>query len=359
MGIDAQRRGLRHHHLAQYPARDGARLPTIGDPMKVLIFIQWPVKAWSIPDKQASALALQFPDIEFIRAHTLDEAGRAIADVDACFTPHLLPDMIATAPRLRWVHSSAAAVEGLLPLTELAAAGVTVTNSRGIQAIPIAEHVMGGLLVLSRRFDRTLAAQRDRLWIQNALSDDWPRMLHGQRMTVVGLGTIGLEVAKRAHAFGVHVTAVRRHPEREQPAFVDMVLGADELDEALADRDIAVVSAPGIASTRGMIGAAQLARLQRGAILVNIARAGIVDGLAMQAALASGHLGGAVLDVFEQEPLPATDPLWTTPNVVITPHSAGFRASHWDDVLALFSDNLRRFQSGASLQNIVDPTVGY
>ena len=327
--------------------------------MKILIFIQWPVKAWSIPDAQALELARRFPDVHFIRAHTLDEAARAIVDVDACFTPHLLPEMIAQAPRLRWVHSSAAAVEGLLPLPELAAAGVTVTNSRGIQAIPIAEHVLGGLLVLSRRFNRTLAAQHDRLWIQNALSDDWPRMLHGQRMTIVGLGTIGLEIAKRAHAFGMHVTAVRRRPEREQPACVDQVVGAHALDEALADRDIAVVSAPGIASTRGMIGAPQLAQLRRGAILVNIARAGIIDGTAMHAALASGQLGGAVLDVFEQEPLPATDPLWTTPNVVITPHSAGFRASHWDEVVALYSDNLRRFQEGAPLQNIVDRAYGY
>ncbi len=327
--------------------------------MKILIFIQWPVKAWSIPDAQALELARRFPDVHFIRAHTLDEAARAIVDVDACFTPHLLPEMIAQAPRLRWVHSSAAAVEGLLPLPELAAAGVTVTNSRGIQAIPIAEHVLGGLLVLSRRFNRTLAAQHDRLWIQNALSDEWPRMLHGQRMTIVGLGTIGLEIAKRAHAFGIRVTAVRRHPEREQPACVDQVVGAHALDEALADRDIVVVSAPGIASTRGMIGAPQLAQLRRGAILVNIARAGIVNGTAMHAALASGQLGGAVLDVFEQEPLPATDPLWTTPNVVITPHSAGFRASHWDEVVALYSDNLRRFQSGAPLQNIVDRAYGY
>jgi D-2-hydroxyacid dehydrogenase (NADP+) len=327
--------------------------------MKVLVFIQWPVKAWSIPDAQASALARQFPGVDFIRARTLEEAGRAIANVDACFTPHLLPEMIAQAPRLRWVHSSAAAVEGLLPLRDLAAAGITVTNSRGIQAIPIAEHVMGGLLVLSRRFDRTLAAQQNRLWIQNALSDEWPRMLHGQRMTIVGLGTIGLEIAKRAHAFGIEVTAVRRHPDREQPTCVDLMVGADALDEALAGRDIAVVSAPGVASTRGMIGAPQLARLQPGAILVNIARAGIVDGAAMHAALATGQLGGAVLDVFEQEPLPATDPLWSTPNVVITPHSAGFRASHWDDVLALFSDNLRRFQAGAALKNLVDPAYGY
>jgi phosphoglycerate dehydrogenase-like enzyme len=139
--------------------------------MKVMIFIQWPVQAWSIPDAQADALVAAFPEVEFVRARTLDEAGRAIVDVDVCFAAMLAPAMIATAPRLRWVHSSASAVQGLLPLAELAQAGVQLTNSRGVQAIPIAEHVMGGVLQLSRRFDRTLRAQQERQWIRPAYDD--------------------------------------------------------------------------------------------------------------------------------------------------------------------------------------------
>jgi phosphoglycerate dehydrogenase-like enzyme len=327
--------------------------------MKVMIFIQWPVQAWSIPDAQADALVAAFPEVEFVRARTLDEAGRAIVDVDICFAAMLAPAMIATAPRLRWVHSSASAVQGLLPLAELAQAGVQLTNSRGVQAIPIAEHVMGGVLQLSRRFDRTLRAQQEQQWIQHELSVHWPWMLHGRRMTIVGLGTIGLEVAKRAHAFGMHVTGVRRHADRERPSYVDAVVGADHLDDALTGCDVVVLSAPGTTRTQHLIGAPQLARLNRGAVLVNVARAGIVDGDAMQAALHSGQLGGAVLDVFDHEPLAADDPLWTTPNVVLTPHSAGFRASHWDEVAALFRDNLVRFQRGEPLRNSVDLAAGY
>ena len=134
---------------------------------------------------------------------------------------------------------------------------------------------------------------------------------------------------------------------------------SNHLDHALTNCDVVVLSAPGTAHTQHLIGAPQLARLNRGAVLVNVARAGIVDGQAMQAALHSGQLGGAVLDVFDHEPLASDHPLWTTPNVVLTPHSAGFRASHWDEVAALFRDNLRRFQRGEPLHNPVDLAAGY
>ncbi|MEO7997837.1 MAG: D-2-hydroxyacid dehydrogenase, partial [Gemmatimonadaceae bacterium] len=268
-------------------------------------------------------------------------------------------DMVASAPRLRWVHSPAAAVEGLLPLAALTEHNVLVTNSKGVQAVPIAEHVMGGILMLSRKFDRTLAAQRERKWIQNELAGDWPWMLSGQRMTIVGLGTIGVEIARRAHAFGIHITGIRRTIDAPRPSFVNSVVGPDQLEAAITNCDLLVLSAPGVGTTHRMIGAPQLALLNRGAVLVNVARAGIVDNAAMRAALESGQLGGAVLDVFEREPLDASDDLWTMKNVIVTPHSAGFRLSHWDDVAALFADNLKRYQSGDVLRNEVDLALGY
>ena len=327
--------------------------------MRILIHIQWPVKAWSIPGTHAAALYTQFPDVEFVRAHNIDEAARRIGEVDAAFTPILTPEMVASAHRLRWVHSPAAAVEGLLPLAALEARNVLVTNSKGIQAVPIAEHVMGGILMLSRKFDRTLDAQRKQQWIQNDLAGDWPWLLHGQRMTIVGLGTIGMEIAKRAAAFGIHITGVRRNVQAPTPSFVDRVVGPDQLDRALANCDILVLSAPGVSSTHRMIGAAQIALLNRGALLVNVARAGIVDDGAMRSALGSGQLGGAVLDVFYREPLDPSDGLWTMRNVVVTPHSSGFRASHWDDVSALFAENLGRYLRGEVLLNAVDMAAGY
>ena len=327
--------------------------------MRILIHIQWPVKAWCIPDTHADALYAQFPEVQFIRVHNLEDAAKAIVNVDAAFTPILTPEMVANAPKLRWVHSPAAAVEGLLPLSSLNEHNVLVTNSKGIQAVPIAEHVMGGMLMLSRKFSRTLDAQRERRWIQNDLTNDWPWLLSGRRMTIVGLGTIGIEIAKRANAFGIHVTGVRRNAQALKPSFVDQVVGADQLDGALVNCDLLVLSAPGVGSTHRMISAPQIARLNRGALLVNIARAGIVDDAAMRAALESGQLGGAVLDVFEREPLDPTDGLWAMKNVVLTPHSSGFRASHWDDVRDLFAENLRRHLRGEELLHRVDLIAGY
>ncbi len=327
--------------------------------MKVLIFAAWPVKAWRISDAHVGSIRERFPDVEFVHARNADEASRLVIDVDASFSPFLTADMVASAPRLRWVHSSAAAVEGLLPLAALAERGIVVTNARGVQAIPIAEHVMGGLLILSHRFDRTLAAQRERAWIQDELADAWPWLLHGQRMTIVGLGTIGVEIAKRAYAFGMRVTGVRKRVDQPRPSFVDSVVSPEQLDDALRGADVLVLSAPGVAATNRMIGEKQLSLLARGAVLVNVARAQIVDDTAMRAALDSGQLGGAVLDVFEREPLDPASPLWSAPNVVITPHSSGFRRTHWDEVVDGYTDNFRRWLGGEPLANVVDLAAGY
>lgn len=327
--------------------------------MNVLVFVSWPVRAWSIPDEKVSVLRARFPDIDFTHASTPDAARAEVARADVAFTPFMTAEMVAAADRLRWVHSPAAAVEGLLPLSALAERGITITNSRGIQAIPIAEHVMGGLLVLSRRFDRTLEAQREHRWIQNDLADDWPWLLHGKRMTIVGLGTIGLAIAERAAAFGMHVTGVRRHADRPSPPSVAQTFGADQLDRALTGCDVLVIAAPGIASTQQMIGARELALLNPGAVVVNIARAAIVDQKALMDGLESGRIGGAVLDVFEREPLDAASPFWSMRNVIVTPHSSGFRATHWDDVTALFIENLERYRAGKTLLHPVDAAAGY
>jgi phosphoglycerate dehydrogenase-like enzyme len=242
----------------------------------------------------------------------------------------------------------------------LAARAITVTNSRGVQAITMAEHVMGGLLVLARRFDLTLSAQRERRWIQNELcADTSPGSLHGRSMTIVGLGTTGLEVARRAHAFGLQVTGVRRRSNQPKPSFVDRVVGPDQLHDALRGCDVLVIAAPFIPATDRLIGAEQLALLNRGAILINVARGRIVDQRAMIAALEDQRLGGAVLDVFDREPLDAENPLWSLPNVVITPHCSGVRPDHWDDVVDLFGDNLLRFRQGEPLLNLVDCDAGY
>ena len=327
--------------------------------MNVLIFTVWPVAFWQTPKSQVERLRQGFPELNFTHALSDTEALAALETTDVALASRLSPAMVQQAPRLRWVHSTAAAV-GILPLSELSARGIAVTNSRGIQAAPMAEHVMGGLLVFSRRFNLILEAQRERRWIQNELTrDSWPWSLRGRSMTIVGFGTIGQEVARRAHAFGMRVTGIRRRLDQPAPPFVDRVLGPDRLDEALRGCDVLVISAPFISETDRMIRADQLAMLNRGAIIINVARGKIIDEPALLDGLQNGQLAGAVLDVFEREPLSPDSPLWTLPNVIISPHSSGVRPDHWDEVIDLFGENLRRFQRSEPLLNMVDCKTGY
>jgi D-2-hydroxyacid dehydrogenase (NADP+) len=327
--------------------------------MNVLIFTVWPVAFWQVPKSQVARLRERFPQVTFTHAHTDAEALSAIESADVALASRLTPSMVEHAPRLRWVHSTAAAV-GILPLKEIAARHVAVTNSRGIQAAAIAEFVIGGLLVIARRFNLMLEAQRSRRWIQNELTGEaWPWSVRGRTMTIVGLGTIGHEVARRAHAFGMKVTGIRRRIDQPKPSFVDRIAGSDEMDNTLRGCDVLVIAAPFIAETDRLIRAEQLALLNRGAVVINVARGKIIDEAALIAALQSGHLGGAVLDVFEHEPLDSAHPLWGLPNVIVSPHVSGLRPDHWDDVIDLFGDNLERFQRGETLLNLVDVRAGY
>jgi phosphoglycerate dehydrogenase-like enzyme len=328
--------------------------------MNVLVFTVWPVSFWQVPVSQVERLRARFPESRFTHALTDAEANMAIETTDVALASRLSAAMVDRASNLRWVHSTAAAVGGILPLAQLSARGIAVTNSRGIQAAAMAEHVMGGLLVLSRRFNLMLDAQRERRWIQNELARDaWPWSLKGRKMAIIGFGTTGQEVARRAHAFGMSVIGVRRRLDQPVPAYVDRIVGTDQLHDALRGADVLVISAPFIRETDGLIRAEHLALMNPGAILINVARGKIVDQRALLDGLQSGQLGGAVLDVFEREPLDASSPLWSLPNVIISPHSSGVRPDHWDEVIDLFSENLWRFQRGEPLLNQVDAKAGY
>lgn len=327
--------------------------------MKVLISIRQPVAAWVIPDTHVARLRQRFPDVRF--AHALDERGdlAGIVDADAAFTWTMTEPMLAQAARLRWVHSSAVAV-GTLPLRALSARGVAVTNSRGVQSPAIAEHVIGGLLALAKRLPLVIRRQDARRWAQNEMVGELtPWLVQGRRMGIVGLGTIGRAVAVRASALGMHIVGVRRRPEQGAPPGVNEVVGPSNVGNVIASSDVLVLAAPWTGTTDRLLDAAAIGRMKRGAVLINVARGQLVDEAALASALTGGHLGGAVLDVFNEEPLPASSLFWSMPNVIVTPHTSGFRADHWDAVVELFEEQLRRFQSGAPLLNQVDLEAGY
>jgi phosphoglycerate dehydrogenase-like enzyme len=253
---------------------------------------------------------------------------------------------------LRWVHAAGAGVENLSQ--DVAGTEITITNMH-IHGDVIAEHVFAMLLAHTRRLPEFLANQAARRWVSGSAMDG--ELLAGRRMGVLGLGTIGTEVAHRAVAFGMHVTGTKRHPG-PVPG-VARVWPPDQQDEVLRVSDILVIALPLTPETRGLIGARELRLLPGGAYVMNIGRGGIIDEDALVTSIREGHLSGAGLDVFEQEPLPEESPLWALPNVIVSPHVAGGFTAHLDRGILVFCENLRRYVAGLPLQNVVDPDRGY
>lgn len=324
--------------------------------MRVLVAIYSHTPAWTIPAARVDDLRARFPGIEFRHAGDHDSMVRLMAGAEIAFSSVLAPEAFAAADRLAWVHSPAAGV-GRLLFPALVESPVVLTNSRGMNASAVAEHTFAMLLALVRRLPVAVRAQQDGRWAQDDLSG--LPMLAGRTLGIVGLGAIGTALASLGRAFGMRVIATRRTAGGPCPPEVDRVLASTDLDQLLAAADVVVVAAPLTRETRDLIGASEFARMKPGGYFVNIARGKLVRERDLVAALESGHLGGAALDVFEREPLESSNPLWTLPNVVITPHVAGFRSDYWEAAVDLFADNLGRFRRGDPLRNVVDKRRGY
>jgi phosphoglycerate dehydrogenase-like enzyme len=235
-----------------------------------------------------------------------------------------------------------------------------MSNSRGISADTIAEHVLAVTLAMFRKLPLAFRTQSERQWAQDAMVESpGLRTIADSRVLLVGLGAIGSATARRLVALGAHVTAIRRNPARPAPNGVEAVAPPERLRELLPGADVVVIAAPQTRDTRRLIGAAELAAMRRDALLINVSRGKLLDEAALVSALGDTPTLGAALDVFETEPLPADSPLWSLPNVLITPHISGFRPDHWDAVTNLFADNLRRFESGRALLNVVNKEAGY
>ncbi len=252
---------------------------------------------------------------------------------------------------LKWVQVFYVGVEGPLwvPLFQR---GVTLTKSAGASAQSIAQTAIGGVLMLSRPFGHWMAAQREHAWSQLAAEDPLaPRDLRDQTMVVVGVGAIGSHIARLARALDMTVLGVRRSPGPAE--HVDEVVHPDKLDVVLPRADWLVLACPLTDETRGLIDARRIALLPPGARIANVARGAVIDEDAMIEGLRSGHLGGAYLDVFTREPLPADSPLWDLPNVIVTPHNSTVSASKYQREAEIFLDNLARWAKGTPLTNLV------
>ena len=229
---------------------------------------------------------------------------------------------------------------------------ITVTNAAGVAAEMMAEYVIGGFLHFSLNIPGMQRDQSERVWAMRTVSP-----LKGKTLAILGLGHTGRAIAKRAKAFGMTVLGTRANPKPMES--VDEVGGPDRLEDFLAQSDFIAVSSPLVPSTQGMLGAKQLKAGKPGAILADVSRGGVVDQSALRAALESGHIAAAALDVFETEPLPKDSAFWAMENVLISPHCSSVHSEWAADSFALFLKNLARWQEGDPLLNVVDPGRGY
>jgi D-3-phosphoglycerate dehydrogenase len=254
--------------------------------------------------------------------------------------------------RLKWIQSSAAGLDHCLT-PETIASDILVTSASGVFADAVAEQAMALLLGLLRGLPTFFRAQQKREFVRRPTRD-----LHRATVGIVGVGGNGTRIAQVLKPFRTHIVATDMFTD-EQPPCVDALWPADQLDRLLATSDIVILTVPLNDQTRGMIAAPQLARMRKGAILINVARGPIVVERDLVAALQSGHLDGAGLDVTEVEPLPPESPLWDLPNVIITPHVGAQSADRADNATNLFCENLRRYLAGRPLVNLVDKRLGY
>ena len=308
------------------------------------------------------------PDLEIIDA-TADDAF----DIDALADPKLevivgrrVPADLARVPGLRWLQVGSAGVDHLAGDPPWAR-GIQVTNARGVFAIPIGEYVTGAILRINQPVDRWAADQAARRW---PLEDEpVASVVRGRTVVLVGYGSIGREVARQLAALGLRIIAVKPRPEVRFDAsyrvpgtgdpdgsIPERIVGVQALAEVACAADYLILTLPLTAESRGIVDARILAALPATAWLINVSRGALVDEEALLAALHEGRLGGAVLDVFAEEPLPADHPLWDAPNVIITPHVSGATSRFRDDLVV---ENVRRYLAGEPLLNLVDPERGY
>ena len=337
--------------------------PDLSTPLRTIVI------AMSVPEGILSRFRLEFPEIRFTLPgdDTVDDGDSVpdretpteddVRDADALIGWELPAHLLAAATRLRWMHAAGAGVERY-ELEQIAARGVMLTNSSGVSAPNMAEHVLGMMIALTRRFPQLLRAQTRREWRDETTHREVGE-LQGQTVLVAGIGDIGSAVAQRAAAFGMRVNGLRRRADASPPAGFAQVFAITDLHAALADADHVVVTLPNTPRSRGLFDAAAFAAMKPGAAIYNVGRGPVIDTAALIAALQSGHLAGAGLDVTDPEPLPADSPLWDMENVLITAHTSGATPRFWERQADLIADNIRRIQRGDAPRNLVDLEAGY
>jgi phosphoglycerate dehydrogenase-like enzyme len=326
---------------------------------KIVLCVKFSFDLWSIPAFLPAAIRARWPEMRV--AHLEDYAllGNEIRDADIFVGFLLTPEQLAAAKKLRWIHVTAAGVSQLMR-PDVQARGIVITNSRGVHAIPMAEHTIGMMVALAHKFPASMRAQMERKWAQVELWETPPRPseLYERILLLVGFGAVGREIAKYVKPFGMHVWAVT-HSGRADSDLAERVFAPKDLDRALSEADYAVIAAPETPETRAMIGERQLAAMKPSAFLINMSRGSLVVEQALVNALKTRRIAGAALDVTEREPLPPESPLWDLENVFITPHISAATEQLWERQEELLLENLEKWFAGRELLNLVEVERGY
>ena len=304
---------------------------------------------YAMDAKTQAQLERSHRNVRVIHAPTLSDMEPLIQDADVVLSLNFSDSLLSRAVNLRWFQAVGAGVNHLLT-EDFARSGIVLTNARGNHAIPVSEHAFALLLALTRRINLSQGP--------GSIMDRWERVegdaLHGKTMGVLGVGNIGREIARKARAFGMIVRGLD-----EVPVFVpylDRMHLTGEAEEFFSGLDVIVVAAALTSKTTGIVNRRSLSLMNRGSYLVNVSRGPVVIEGDLVDALRDGSLAGAGLDVFDEEPLPPDSPLRNLPNVVLTPHIAGFDPSYADRVIQLFVENFRRWVQGEALINVVNTT---
>lgn len=317
----------------------------------------------------AIAALRAIPGVTITQAAGDEPSGAELADADALLGELPAGDL-ERASNLRWLVRAGAGVEDL-DLAALAGRGVVVTNASGLHASSMGEYCLGALLFATQAYAARISEQAAQRWDGEGLLAS---PLRGRTLVVLGYGSIGREVARLADAFGMRVLAVKQRPDqRRDDGFVvagtgdpegripERIVGLDGLDEALPEADAVVICLPLTDRTRGLFDIRRLRLLKPTAWIVNVGRGPMIEESALVSVLRDGRLGGAYLDVFDEEPLPAGHPYWTTPNLYVSPHIAGVNSyeRYWRDMGSLLRVNVSRFLDGEPLLNTIDPGRAY
>lgn len=337
-------------------------------PVHILILTQAPLSASLIERVRAVSPRLQ---VEHRTAQTVDEVGDWWREVEVLYTTGIAPSPEA-APALRWVQGHFAGADHFLDQHPALLKRVTLTTASGVHAPNMAEYILMMMLAWAHHLPRMLEYQKRVEWPQDRWALFAPRELRGGTLGIIGYGSIGRETARLAKALGMRVLATKRNHQRvvedgwglagvgdPELENVDGLYPIDALRELLAACDYVALTVPLSSETRGMMGANEFKAMKSDSLLINVARGGVVDEVALIEALRAGTIGGAALDVFAREPLPTDSPLWTLPNVILSPHVSGFTPEYDARAMTLFAENLRRYLAGEALLNMVELERGY